>query len=174
MRTKHFLCLNLIALLLFTSCPKTPLCPPLRHELRISFYNQGFDELDVTLFPKKEYWGSDSTIYKVASFFDGYQNTEHTLLQGNWSSGEILYYTEDTAITPSALLSRVFDSILLEYSTVFYDTVILFTPDRVVNYEVNPFTTDSIWIFEEFTTNLQTMHCENEVLVKDYSFAINK
>lgn len=51
--------------------------------------------------------------------------------------------------------------------------LILFTQDRVVNYEVNPFTTDSVWIFEEITTSQPDMHCENEVLVKDYSFAIN-
>lgn len=158
--------------MLFVSCPKDPLCPPLRHELRISFYNTGFDRLEVTLFPRQEYWGSDSTLYRMSSTGGGYLPTEFTLLQGGWSSGEVLYYSDDTVIAPSALLTQVFDSILVRYSAIFYDTSIFFSPEKVINYESNPFINDSAWLYEVFTTNHQDMNCRNEVRVKDYSFSI--
>ena len=155
---------------LLTSCPKNPLCPPLRHELRISFHSQGFDSLHTILYPKSEYLEAGGSLYRAGDFGGGFRHTEFTLTPGHASQGRTLYYTDDTSTSPTDLLSRVFDSILIGYRVNSTDTFMFFSPGGFFNYRANPFTMDTAWSSEIYNTQYPDNFCENPVHVRDYSF----
>jgi hypothetical protein len=130
--------------------------------------------IDVRLFPKDEFRKGD--LYKAGDFGGGYIESSFQLLPSEnqyWLNQEVLFYTKDTSALPSTIIGNVFDSIKLIINDSL-NTHVMFKPEGVDNYLVNPFTNDSLWLFEIVDSERPDNFCENPVRIKAYTFSIQE
>ncbi|MEZ5196926.1 MAG: hypothetical protein R2764_11120 [Bacteroidales bacterium] len=161
----------LIFVLLAVSCKDDVNCPDKSYQLWLSIYNRTGDDIEVTLYPKQEYlWndfsykpGPNTGAHKDRVFIIDYDSLE------SWSDRNRLYYSPDTSINPSELLSKVFDSITIKVNNE-NNTELKFFHDYSVNYLENPFTNDSIWYAEKYETHFPNNDCENKAEIKEYIY----
>lgn len=156
-------------LLILTSCKVD--CPDKSYELWISFGNRIGNDIEVTLYPKQEFV-YNSISYNAGSIGGGHINKNFLMEYdslGIWSDRNRLYFTLDTALKPSELLSKVFDSIIIEVYNE-NNTKLKFFHDLSINYPENPFISDSIWDYEKYEDHFPNNDCENKVEIKDYTY----
>jgi len=115
--------------------------------LDIRLANKTNYDINVNLYPNSQITTQDSTY--LASSYSGQFLKKMFLLKkydsiGNVASIEYLYTTKDTSITPSGLLSNIFDSISAVVSNDS-NLMIKFDHTNLYNYSENPFSVDSIW-----------------------------
>jgi hypothetical protein len=156
-------------LLILTSCKVD--CPDKSYELWISIHNRTGNDIEVNLYPKQEYlWNNYS--YKPCPNCGNHKDKnfvmEYDSLE-SWSDKNRLYLSLDTSIKPSELLSKVFDSIIIEVNNE-NATELKFFHEHSINYLENPFTNDSIWDYEKYEDHFPNNDCENKVEIKDYTY----
>jgi hypothetical protein len=173
-KMKKLLKVLLIVCLILCACKKD--CPDKHYSLWINIVNQTDYKIEVELFPKQEYL-SGGNLYRMGSYGGGYKDRVFTLDYDSaphpYANGSTLYFTHDTASTPSDLLKKVFDSIFIS----LYDdsnTLIKLFHNHTVNYSENPYNSDSIWIFEIAQREFPDNDCMNPAEIKDYTYLIKQ
>ncbi len=154
--------LLITTLFLVTSCKVDLDCPDKTYRLNIALGNNTEFEIDVLLFPKKAYQENES-LYRMSDIGGGYHRTFFTIESKQPSMGSfrhVLYTTGDTTIDANQLLSLVFDSIKFDINDSI-NTQILFSLDTTINYSLNPYKCDSIWISNLLNSDQPTNDCEN-------------
>ena len=164
--------LILITTLFFVTSCKVD-CPDKTYRLNIALGNNTEFEIDVLLFPKKAYQENES-FYRMSDIGGGYYRTYFTIESKQPSMGSfshVLFTTVDTAIDANQLLSLVFDSIKFDINDSI-NTQILFSLDTTINYSLNPYKCDSIWVSQLLNSDHPNNDCENLGETKSFRFYI--
>ena len=162
-----------MAITMMLSCNKKE-CPGIKYSLSISLGNYTGNEIEVKLFPRPEFM-SGGGYYYPSSTSSGSRSTEFTMNEDSvsvWSYKHNIFTTNDTAVTPSYLISRVFDSIYFLIADSA-NTMVKLYPDQTINYSQNPFQKDSIWQFFRGKVYYSDNDCENPMEIKRYKFYID-
>lgn len=149
-----------LLLLLVTSCKKHA-----ENQLRILIRNGTDSLMTVKLYPKIEDMKIGKYIYSDIHLI--YHDTTFVPYA---RLGTELYVTSDISIEPQILLSKIFDSISIRMSSGKH--VMIFSPQRVINYSKNPFTDKSAWIYEKNQFELVKMWRDYFVESDDYIFVV--
>ncbi len=147
---------------LFTSCHDKK-----RYQMSINLKNGTNSTLEVNLYPKSKYMYKG--LYKFSDLASGYRNTDFQINTGNFKD---IYITGNLSMKPGELLEQVFDSIKIVIALNNYK--IRFSPDTVKGYKINPYKSDSTWIYEINDYDMPTQRHLNPVESHDYIFVISK
>lgn len=158
---------------LLSSCRKD--CPDKQYFTNIALANNTGYELDVKLFPKKEFQISDG-FYRAGDIGGGSIHKEITIDDVDismYSFKYVLFTSYDTTWTPNDLLAHVFDSIYLKVSDST-NTEIIILHDTAINFIVNPFQDQSVWNYKLIDSSMPDNYCENKAETHSYRFFIEK
>ena len=150
---------------LFTSCHDKK-----RYEMSIIIKNKTNSTINVRLFPKNNYlYKAYKGLYSFSDLASGYRDT---YFQINTERFQNIYITGNISMKPSELLTQVFDSIEIVIAANNYK--IEFSPDTVIGYKINPYKSDSSWIYEINNYDMPIQRRRNPVESHDYIFVISK
>jgi hypothetical protein len=135
------------------------------YQLRILIRNGTDSSMTVRVYPKKEYLKT-----RFYSYSDIYKIFKDTSFVADTKLGTEIYITDTLATEPQQLTTRVFDSIKIRMSS---GKVLLFSPQKVVNYHQNLFTDKSVWNHEKNTFNQLKTWREYNLESEDYIFIIS-
>jgi hypothetical protein len=129
--------------------------------------------INATLYPNSQYI-AHGPFYIACNSCGAYEENTFTIVKSDsgasWCYRECLYTTTDTTITPSGLLSHVFDSISVVVSNDS-NLMIRFNHNKIYNYSENPFSIDSIWYFKRYVNPCDGW---NPAYIKDYTYFIKQ
>ena len=124
--------------LILVSCNKQD-----EETLHIIILNETDVSIDITLYPKKDFWGESGDTYRFSDIRNVYRYTSFSLWRGNYME---LFTSSNLDINPYVLAAKVFDSILI--SIPDKDVSIKFTHSSVTGYSENLFSEYSNWNFK--------------------------
>ena len=159
--------------ILLVSCKKD--CSDKQYFTNIALANNTGYDIDVRLFPKKEFLISD-VFYTSGDIGGGGLHKEFTMdyeVISMYSFKYVLYTTDDTTWMPNDLLTHVFDSIYLKVSDST-NTEIIILPDTAINLLANPFQDQSVWSYKLLDSSTPNNDCENESETHSFRFYIEK
>lgn len=137
-------------------------------EVNIYLKNQTGSKLEVALTPTNAYLGMGG--YRFSSDGNGYQSSSFQIDTG---ASCRIFSNAQLSETASEVTRMVFKKIFIRLHDE-YQTIIIFTPDSVINYKSNIFSEDAVWVFEKIIDVRPTQFKENPVECYDYYFVIDK
>ena len=150
----------IIAVLFFVSCKKGLT----DYQMRILLRNSTDSTITVQVFPKYKYAQAGKYSYS-----DTHKKYKDTTFVPDKKLGTELYSTDTLDMDPDRLISRVFDSIHVRLKS---GKVLSFSPQKAMNYSVNPFADRSAWIYQRNDLEYIRTWRENDLVTNDYIFVI--
>ena len=150
----------MITILVFASCKKGIT----DYQMRILLKNSTDSTMTVKVFPKYKYAQSGKYSYS-----DTHTKNKDTTFVPDKKLGTELYSTDTVDMDPNRLISRVFDSIHVRLKS---GKILSFSPQKAVNYSINPFTDRSAWIYQQNDLEYIRTWRENDLVTNDYIFVI--
>jgi len=138
---------------------------PTEYQLRILVRNGTDSAMTVKVYPKKEY--AKTTMYSYSDIFMIYKDTT---FEAETRLGTEIYITDQMETEPQKLAERVFDSIKIREAS---GKVLVFSPQKAVNYPYNLFTDKSAWLHEKNYFNQVKMWRKYDLESDDYIFEIS-
>jgi hypothetical protein len=137
----------------------------MEYQLRILIRNGTDSSMTVRVYPKEEYLKTRFYCYS-----DIYKLYKDTSFVADTKLGTEIYITDTLDIEPQQLTTRVFDSIKIRMAS---GKILIFSPQKVVNYPQNLFTDKSVWHHEKNTFNQLKTWREYDLESDDYIFVIS-
>jgi hypothetical protein len=151
----------LILLAVFPSCKEGYT----DYQMRLLVRNSTDKSMTVQVFPKARYVKAGKYSYS-----DTHTKLKDTAFIPDSKLGTDLFSTDTVDMDPIKLTIRVFDSIHIRLST---GKVLRFSPQKTVNFSLNPFTDKDAWMFQKNDMEYVRMWRDNNVETNDYIFIIS-
>lgn len=120
--------------------------------------------IEVTLFPKPEFYSSASGQFLPSTIANGFSLTRFNINSGY---EDAIYMGDKLSISPDSLMRTVFDSVTVTFGTV----KLKFTPLKAEGYSVNIFQPNTNWTYEEETSHTGTQWKSFKVISWNNYFA---
>ncbi len=150
----------IILLVVFFSCKKGYT----DYQMRILLKNSTDSTMTVKVFPKYKY-----SLSGKYSYSETHTKVKATTFVPDKKLGTELYSTDTLDMDPDRLISRVFDSIHVRLKS---GKILSFSPQKALNYNINPFTDRSAWIYQRNDLEYIRTWRENDLVTNDYIFVI--